>query len=104
MNREILKNVLRILTLRCDESSQLMSRAQETQLSRTERWALRLHLLICKSCRKYKKQLKILHDVLSRISDSHTYEHAGPPPLDPAQSKSLQNRLSKNIREILDSM
>lgn len=104
MIRQILKNVLLILTLTCDQASEFMSRAQEATLSRPERWALSFHLLVCRLCRKYHRQLKLLHDIMNKIADSRTYEDKTPTLLDPEQSKAFQNRLSKNIREILDSM
>ena len=104
MDREILKNILRILTLTCDQAAELMSHSQEKPLNRPERWALSFHLLICRLCRKYNRQLKLLRSIFTRMADSHTYEDAVPPLLDPEQSKAFQNRLSKNIKEILDSM
>lgn len=104
MNREILKNILRILTLRCDQAAQLMSHSQEKPLKRPEQWALSFHLLICRLCRKYNRQLKLLRAIMSRMADSRTYDAVVPPLLDPEQKKAFQNRLSKNIREILDSM
>jgi hypothetical protein len=104
MDRKILKNILRILTLTCDQAAQLMSHAQEEPLNRPERWALSVHLLICRLCRKYNRQLKLLRAIMTRMADSHTYDDVVPPLLDPEQRKAFQDRLSKNIREILDSM
>ena len=104
MNRQILKNVLLILTLTCDQAAELMSRAQDITLSRPERWALSFHLLICRLCRKYKRQLKLLRAIMNKISDHRTYEDKPPALLDPEQSKAFQNRLSKKIRKTLDSM
>ena len=104
MDRNVLKNIIRILTLTCDQSAELMSKAQETQLTRAERWALRLHLLICTSCRKYKKQLNILRTTLKKIARPSTYEADVPPLLDADQARALKKRISKRIRENLDSM
>ena len=99
-----MKNALLILTLRCDQSSQLMSKSQDSPLSKPERWALSFHLCICRFCRKYRRQLKLLHEITTKIADSQTYDTAAPTLLDPEQSKAFQERLSKNIRENLDSM
>jgi hypothetical protein len=104
MNREILKNVLLILTLTCDQAAQLMSQMQEKPLNRSEQWALSFHLLICRLCRKYNRQLKLLRSIFTRMADSHIYEDAVPPLMDPVQSKAFKDKLSKNIRENLDSM
>ena len=104
MSREILKNVFRILTLTCDQAARLMSGAQDRPLKKSERWALSFHLLICRLCRKYNRQLKLLRALLSRMPDSATHEAAASSPLDPQQSRALRDRLSKKIRENLDSM
>jgi hypothetical protein len=104
MNREILKNILRILTLTCDQAAQLMSQQQDKPLNKAERWALSFHLLICRFCRKYNRQLKFLRSIFTKMADSSTYEDAVPPLLDPEQSKAFQDRISKKIRENLDSM
>jgi hypothetical protein len=104
MDREILKNILRILTLTCDEAAQLMSHAQDIQLNRLERWALSVHLLICRFCRKYNRQLKLLRAVLTSMADSGKHEDFVPPLLDPEQSKAFKNKLSKEIQKNLDSM
>jgi len=104
MIRQILKNVLLILTLTCDQAAEFMSRAQEVTLSRPERWALSFHLLICKLCRKYKRQLKLLRALMNKIADPGTYEDKTPVLMEPKQSKAFQNRLSEKIRKNLDSM
>lgn len=104
MNRQILKNILLILTLTCNQAAELMSRAQEITLSRPERWALSFHLLICRLCRKYNRQLKFFRAIMNKIADSRTYEDKPPALLDSEQSKAFQNRLSENIRKNLDSM
>jgi hypothetical protein len=104
MDRETLKKVLLILTLTCDQAAELMSRAQEVTLSRPERWALSLHLLICRLCRKYNRQLKLLRAIMNKIADPRSYEGKPPPLLEPEQSKAFQSRLSEKIQENLDSM
>jgi len=104
MNREILRNIIRILTLTCDQASELMSHSQEKPLYRSEQWALSFHLLICRLCRKYNRQLKLMRSVFTKMADSHTHEDIVPPLLDPEQSKELQDRISKKIRDTLDSM
>jgi hypothetical protein len=104
MARESLKNIIRILTLTCDQSSELMSRSQEKPLTGSERWALSFHLMICRFCRKYKRQLKLMREVLGKMAESDTYEAEIPPLLDTEQKMALQDRLSKKIRDNLDSM
>jgi hypothetical protein len=48
--------------------------------------------------------LKLLRAVLTRIAGPRTDAAAVPPLLDPEQSRDLQDRLAKKIRDNLDSM
>lgn len=41
----------------CEESTRLMSAAMERPLSRSERLALRWHLLMCGACRRFDRHL-----------------------------------------------
>ncbi len=53
--------------LKCNE---VMERADElvdgTPLSFRQRWALRLHLMMCHHCRRYVRQLRLLVQSLRR--------------------------------------
>src|SRR5262245_53997539 len=62
-------DVRRILSLKCEEASHLASDSLDRDLSRGERWALRLHNLFCGSCRRLTKQLETVRAVLSNASD-----------------------------------
>lgn len=104
MARETLKNIIRILTLTCDQAAELLSHAQDGPLKRSERWALSFHLLICRLCRKYNRQLKLLRAILTRMAEPWMDDAAAPPLLDPEQSQAFQSRLSEKIRENLDSL
>jgi hypothetical protein len=104
MARKTIKNIILILTLTCDQASRLLSDAQDRSLNRPERWALSFHLLICRFCRKYKRQLKLLRDILTKIADQRTYDKQAPPLLDPETGQALRGRISKKIHESLDSM
>ena len=50
-----------LLTLHCEESSRLMSDSFERDLSGVERWAVRLHFVSCRHCRRIRKQLEYLN-------------------------------------------
>ncbi len=92
------------MTLRCDQASRLISNSQEAPLNKAERLALSFHLLICRVCRKYKKQLKLIRHILGRLSESRLYDIVAPSLLNEEQAKELRGRISKKIREKLDSM
>lgn len=48
----------------CAEISQLLSEAQDRDLSFGENFAARTHLMMCRGCRNYKKQLSFLREAL----------------------------------------
>ena len=45
---------LRVLTLRCEEASALLSYELDDSLPRLDRVALLCHLLVCRSCRRFR--------------------------------------------------
>src|SRR6266567_4735505 len=46
----------------CKEAVRLQSEALDHQLPGMERLGLRLHLVLCKWCRRYGKQIRLLRD------------------------------------------
>jgi predicted anti-sigma-YlaC factor YlaD len=65
-----LHNVKMIATLSCEKASHLASDALDRDLSMSERLALRLHCLICRSCRRVVKQLATMRALLSQSQNS----------------------------------
>ena len=59
-----------ILHCHCEKATQLASESQERELTFSERWALRLHTLICKSCRRALRQLQQLRRAVASLPDS----------------------------------
>ena len=46
--------------LTCKQAAVLLSQSQDRQLSLREQGALRLHLLVCDTCRKFRQQVEFL--------------------------------------------
>jgi len=55
----------------CRLASKLASDACERSLSFTELFRMRLHLLMCQSCRNCEEEIRLLHDVLTLIRKDH---------------------------------
>lgn len=53
-----------LLTLKCEESTHLVSDSLDRDLSFVERWAVRLHYISCWSCRRFGHQVKLLRAML----------------------------------------
>jgi len=50
--------------LSCKEATRLLSEALDRRLLLSERVALCFHLFICKLCRRYARQIRVLTDTL----------------------------------------
>lgn len=48
----------------CAEAARLLSDSQDAQLDLAARVGLRLHLAICRSCQRYKRQLELMRKAL----------------------------------------
>lgn len=53
--------------LTCKQASQLISQSLDHPLSWSERVQLKLHLLMCDACTRFKQQLDLLRLALQRI-------------------------------------
>src|SRR5262249_54449737 len=58
------KSALRTLSPDCREVSRVQSEAFDHSLSATKRAGLRMHLLMCRWCRRYGKQIRILRQAV----------------------------------------
>ena len=55
--------------LNCKQASELMSQAQDRDISLRERLSLRLHLLVCHGCRNFSSQLQLMRAACRRYLD-----------------------------------
>ncbi|HZW87358.1 MAG TPA: zf-HC2 domain-containing protein [Gallionella sp.] len=47
--------------LSCKQASELLSQAMERDMTLRERFLLRVHLLICDSCKNFSRQIEVMH-------------------------------------------
>lgn len=70
-----MKYPIRILFMKCSESSRLLSESLDRPLSRSERTGLRLHSYICRSCRRFKAHILQIQSALrDSLGDSPSNE------------------------------
>lgn len=92
-----LKSIARLLTLPCDEVARLVSESLDRPLPLPERAALRLHLVYCVACRRYRRQALFLRRVFDRLTPwSDHAATVGLPPLPPE----VRERIKRALREI----
>ena len=61
---------LKCLNATCRDAARLITEREERALSRAERVGLFVHLLICRSCRRYRKGVVFLRRVMRRAAES----------------------------------
>lgn len=57
------------ITPTCQDATGLLSESMDRTLPRQTRIALAVHLLICRGCRAYRRQLLRIRDTLSEAGD-----------------------------------
>ena len=83
--------LLETLLPTCRQVSRLQSDALDQPLSLPKRFGLRLHLLVCKWCRRYGKQIRFLHQAVHEHPDE--LSQATPRTLSPEARERLKNSL-----------
>ncbi len=56
-----------LLLMTCRDAAPLIAQGMDQELGTPDRVAVGAHLVICRSCRRYRKQLNLLRQVLSLI-------------------------------------
>ncbi len=55
------------MMLSCRDVTQLISRSMDTSLPVGKRIGVRIHLLICRFCARYEKQLLLIRETVRRV-------------------------------------
>ena len=80
-----------VLTLRCEEADRVRAVGRSEDLTRAERFGTWAHTLLCKSCRRARRQAEKLQDLVTDLSDT------------PATlSKGARERMLEGIRKNQD--
>ena len=61
--------MMKRLMLTCRDASRLLSKGQEQTLRLRERWALKIHMFFCVSCRHYARQLRWMDQAFHLVAD-----------------------------------
>lgn len=93
----LLHNIKMVLGLSCRHASVLLSRAQDGPLTFSERLAMRMHLLICRSCRRFNRQLSLIRQTLKAFMGQ---SQSGQSPLDPMTQTERDRILKKLVRAL----
>jgi hypothetical protein len=77
----------------CKEVTRRVSDSMDRRLPLLERMAIRIHLMMCRYCTRYKKQLAIMRQCLKELAT----REEGPAP-DCRLSQDVKNRMKAAIR------
>lgn len=80
--------------LSCKDVTQLISESMDTSLPIGKRIGMRLHLLMCKFCARYERQLLLIREAVRRIVA--TEEKPGEPPRE-TLSEEAKERIRKSL-------
>jgi len=53
--------------MNCVKATRLISESLDRPLGRKERWGLRFHLLICRFCARYRRQIRLVGWLCSNL-------------------------------------
>jgi hypothetical protein len=71
----------------------------DRELKWSERWALRFHTLLCRSCRRLLQQLKMLRGVAENMPESaQQHLHAALPHLSAERKRQIKQLLAESRR------
>ncbi len=93
------EQVLKILTLHCEEASVLTSRELDEPLGLAERLAVRSHTLVCRSCRRFRRQLLFLRAALIRGDVASLENGPGRDALSPEARARIERALMEASRD-----
>ena len=96
----LFESIRRILTLSCEESTRLVSESLDRELPRSDRLAVKLHALCCRSCRGFRRQMLFLREAIRRRAAATTTDAlVGGPSLTPEARERIIQALTRNQSE-----
>lgn len=91
-----MKNFLARITPPCKETTRLLSESMDRTLPLFTWMQVRVHLLICEGCRRYRDQLRAIRNMLHRTSaQSHGQDTTHLPTPSPESQERLKRALER---------
>lgn len=72
---KIIKPVTDLLTPPCEDITRLISKSLDTRLSIREKWQVRIHIIGCKLCHRYQKQLAAMDRMFKKSAAIFKTDH-----------------------------
>jgi hypothetical protein len=90
-----LRTIWLLLNLPCEGIARLASESLDRDLDLMERIALRSHIVYCKACRRYRRQLEYLRRAMRKLSGDL---EAGVPESAPRLPDDARERIKRALR------
>jgi hypothetical protein len=81
---------LKLVNQNCRSATRLVSEAQDRPLDGLERVGLKIHLLGCRNCRRYRQQVQVLDELTKPANESVPQSQL----LTPEARRRIQQRLN----------
>ncbi len=98
-----MKHLMDFLAGDCVTTSRTLSESFERSLSLVERLRLRMHLLGCLFCRRYRRQLQVLHRLAGFVDASVRSDGEQAASLSPDARERIRNALAPESDSRADS-
>jgi len=85
-------STLKALNCTCKDAACLISQQDQRKLTRAQRIGLRLHLILCRACRKYLASVRFLKQAMRRCGESEAL--SAPDGLPSAAKDRIRQRLA----------
>ena len=93
----ILAKIRRVLTLICEDATHLISDSLDRDLTLSERLAVAVHAVLCRSCRRFRQQMDLLRAASQRLAARYHAGDWGPSP--PLLSEEVRQRIRRLIAD-----
>lgn len=70
---------LKLLNQNCRSATRLVSEAQDRPLDAVEKVGLKIHLLGCRNCRRYRQQIQALDELIKPANEPTPQSQSLPP-------------------------
>jgi hypothetical protein len=81
----------------CKHASRLISDSMDRQLTAGERLSLRFHLLVCRLCCRYQRQLLLIRRAIQPLESAARVGEELPSSLSPAARERIRQALAPHI-------
>ena len=78
--KETMQRIMFKVIPSCREAMELQSRALDEHLGLGKRMLLRVHVMMCKICRRYGNQLELVSEITKEAPDKASFEKSQPMP------------------------